>query len=163
VNDMPRLVAGLNAEYVPAQWDGKDTSGIRCVGTTVLVLMDVCAETNTGGIILPPDVVEKHTAGSERGVLIAFGNGAFLLNEDMSQWSGPKPVPGDRVYIEKYAGKQIKGIDGKVYRLMSYQCIGAIYKSEADLKAEASAAPAVTPAKKIETAKKANKGAKRGR
>lgn len=158
--DLPKLVAGLNAEYVPAHWDGKDTSGIRCVGTTVLVLMDVCSDKTSGGIVLPPEVIEKFTAGSERGVLIAFGNGAFLLNEDMSQWSGPKPVPGDRVYIEKYAGKQIKGIDGAVYRLMSYQNIGAIYKSEADLKSEAVAS---APARKSATAKKASKGAKRAR
>ncbi len=132
MSGMPKLVQGLNAEYIPAHWDGTDTSGIRCVGTTVLVLMDACAEQNSGGILLPLDVVEKLTAGSERGVLVAIGNGAFLLNEDMSAWSGPRPVPGDRVYIEKYAGKQIKGLDGKVYRLMSYQNIGAIYEAPKD-------------------------------
>lgn len=131
---MPKLVQGLNAEYIPAKWDGTDTSGIRCVGTTILVLMDQCAEKNSGGIILPIDLVEKFTAGSERGVLVALGNGAFLLNEDMSAWSGPKPQPGDRVYIEKYSGKLIKGLDGQTYRLMSYQNVGAIYEPQPDQK-----------------------------
>lgn len=134
MEERPRLVSGLNAEYIPATWDGKDTSGIRCVGTTVLVLMDTCSPINTGGIHLPPEVIEKYTTGAETGVLVKCGGGSFLLNEDMTPWSGEKPEPGARVYIEKYAGKQIKGLDGKVYRLMTYNAIGAVYDIPAEKK-----------------------------
>lgn len=134
MTERPALIQGLNAEYIPATWDGKDTSGIRCVGTTVLVLMDTCAPVNTGSITLPDDIVERFTMGSESGVLAKVSEGAFLTNEDGSPWSGERPVPGDRVYCEKYAGKQIRGADGRTYRLMDYKAIGAIYEAPAERK-----------------------------
>lgn len=146
--DTPQLVQGVNAEFIPTIWDGKDSSGIRCVGTTVLVLMDACSPRSSGGIEFPADIVEKFTFASERGVLAVIGDGAFLLNEDMSAWSGPRPIPGDRVYIEKFAGKQIRGVDGKVYRLMSYQNIGAIYKTKAEMEALNPAPPVPKKGKK---------------
>ncbi len=127
VQPLPTLVRSLHAEFVPAHWDGMDTSGIRVVGKCVLVLVDECAETTSGGIMLTPDAVEKLSAGCETGRLVAVSDGAFLLNEDMTPWSGYKPRPGDRVYIEKYAGKLVRGTDGRKYRLMDYGNIGAVY------------------------------------
>jgi chaperonin GroES len=127
---LTKLVQGLHAEFVPAQWDGHDTSGVRVVGKTVLVLMDEVGEVRDSGIQLPIDYRERMNAGCETGVLVAVSLGAFLLNEDMTPWTGEKPKPGDRVYIEKYAGKQVRGRDGKVYRLMDYGSIGATYESE---------------------------------
>ena len=127
---LTRLVQGLKAEYTPAQWDGKDTSGVRVVGKTVLVLMDEVAEVRESGIELPVDYRERMNASCETGVLVAVSPGAFLLNEDMTPWIGEKPKPGDRVYIEKYAGKQIRGRDSLIYRLMDYGCIGATYEPD---------------------------------
>ncbi len=127
VQPLPTVVRSLHAEFIPAQWNGYDTSGIRVVGKCVLVLVDECAEVTSGGIHLTPDAVEKLSAGCETGRLVAVSAGAFLLNEDMTPWSGEKPKPGDRVYIEKYAGKMVRGVDGRKYRLMDYNCIGAIY------------------------------------
>jgi co-chaperonin GroES (HSP10) len=124
------LIKGLHADYTPAKWDGQNTSGVRVVGKTVLVLMDECSPTSTGGVSLPEDVVEKMSMAAETGVLVAVSPGAFLLNEDMTPWTGEKPRAGDRVYIEKYAGKQIKGRDGKTYRIMDYGSIGATYEAE---------------------------------
>ena len=123
------LIKGLHADYIPAKWDGNDTSGVRVVGKTVLVLMDECSSTTKGGIEIPADVVEKMSMAAETGVLDAVSPGAFLLNEDMTPWTGEKPCAGDRVYIEKYAGKQIKGRDGKTYRIMDYGSIGATYEA----------------------------------
>ena len=125
----PKLIKGLQAEYVPAQWSGQDTSGIRVVGKTVLVLMDECAATSSGGIALPDDLIERMSMAAESGVLVAVSPGAFLLNEDMSPWTGEKPKAGDRVYIEKYAGKQVRGRDHKTYRIMDYGSIGATYEA----------------------------------
>jgi chaperonin GroES len=122
------MVQNLNAEFVPSDWSGVDTSGIRVVGKCVLVLVDECAPVTSGGIHLTPDMIEKFSAGCETGRLVAVSAGAFLLNEDMTPWSGLKPRPGDRVYIEKYAGKMIRGSDGKRYRIMDYSCIGAVYE-----------------------------------
>ena len=126
----PRLIKGVQAEYVPAKWSGQNTSGVRVVGKTVLVLMDECSQTTTGGIALPDDLIERMSLAAESGVLVATSPGAFLLNEDMTPWTGDKPKPGDRVYIEKYAGKQVKGRDGKMYRIMDYNAIGATYEPE---------------------------------
>ena len=131
----PRLIKGTQAEYVPAKWSGEDTSGIRVVGKTVLVLMDECAAESSGGVALPGDLIERMSMASESGVLVAVSAGAFLLNEDMTPWIGEKPKPGDRVYIEKYAGKQVKGRDGKTYRIMDYGSIGATYEADAEQKA----------------------------
>lgn len=129
MSDKPTLIKGLNAEYTPATWNGKDTSGIRCVGTTLVVLMDECAPKTTGGIELPADMIEKFTMASESGIIVKVSDGAFLLNEDCTPWSGDRPGPGDRVFCERYAGKQIKGRDGLTYRLMDYKAIGAIYEA----------------------------------
>lgn len=126
----PRLIKGLQADYVPAKWNGKDDSGIRVVGKTILVLMDACSAKSSGGIELPEDLIERMSMASESGVLVAVAPGAFLLNEDMTPWIGDKPKPGDRVYIEKYAGKQVKGRDGQTYRIMDYGSVGATYLSE---------------------------------
>lgn len=124
-----KLIKNLQAEYIPAVWSGADTSGIRVVGKTVLVLMDACSGMTTGNIALPPDYVERMSMSSESGVLVAVSPGAFLLNEDMTPWTGEKPKAGDRVYIEKYAGKLVKGRDGKTYRIMDYSSIGAVYET----------------------------------
>ena len=123
----PRLIKNLHADYVPALWSGADTSGIRCIGKTVLVLMDQCSETTTGGISLPPELIERMNAASESGMLVAVAPGAFLLNEDMTPYRGEKPAPGQRVYVDKYAGKLVRGKDGMVYRIRDYTCIGAVY------------------------------------
>lgn len=128
----PRLIKGLHAEYVPAKWSGRDTSAVRVTGKAVLVLPDECSQTTTGGVSLPADLIERMSIAAESGVLIAVSPGAFLLNEDMTPWTGYKPRPGDRVYFEKYAGQMIKGRDGKTYRIMDYGSIGATYEPEAD-------------------------------
>jgi co-chaperonin GroES (HSP10) len=127
-----KLIKGLHADYIPAIWSGKDTSGIRVVGKTILVLMDKCSPTSKGGVSLPEDIVEKMSMAAESGVIVATSPGAFLLNEDMTPWTGEKPKAGDRVYIEKYAGKQVKGRDGETYRIMDYGSVGATYESDAE-------------------------------
>ena len=92
--------------------------------------MDEAASMTSGGVSLPETLIERQSMAAESGVLVAVAAGAFLLNEDMTPWTGEKPKPGDRVYVEKYAGKLVKGRDGKTYRLMDYGCIGATYEPE---------------------------------
>ncbi len=120
-------VKNLQAEFYPAAWNGVDASGIRVVGKAILVLMDECAEVTSGGIHIPSEAIEKFNAGCETGRLVATSPGAFRVYEDMTPWTGTAPKPGDRVYIEKYAGKLVKGKDGRTYRLMDYQSVGAVY------------------------------------
>lgn len=122
------VVKNLQADFEAAPWSGVDTSGIRVVGKAILVLMDECPPVTPAGIRLPSEFLEKINAGCETGRLVAVSPGAFLLNEDMTAWAGEKPKPGDRVYIEKYAGKLVMGKDERKYRLMDYGCVGAIYE-----------------------------------
>lgn len=124
----PKPVSRLNAEYIPARWTGKDTSGIRCVGVYVLVLMDTVAEQTAGGAYLTLDHQERLQMAAESGILVAVGGSAFRLNDDGSEWSGVKPLPGDHIQVEQYAGKQVRGRDGQIYRLMTYGNVGAVYE-----------------------------------
>ena len=124
-----RHINGINVEYRSEQWDGIDKSGIRVVGKCILVLTDKCVK-SAGGVSFDPQKEEQLNAASDTGILVAVAPGAFLLNEDMTPWAGEKPKPGDLVFIEKYAGRQVTGRDGRVYRLMDYGAVGATYEAE---------------------------------
>ena len=123
-------VKGVNADYVSAEWTGKDTSGLECVGTSVLVKMDVATGQTAGKIHLTDDMTWKNTQGAETGLVVGIGESAFKLNLDGSPWAGAKPVPGRRVIIEKFSGVFVRGLDGELYRLMQYGCILATFKDQ---------------------------------
>jgi co-chaperonin GroES (HSP10) len=127
---MKTLINGSDAEYAPAKWDGKNTSGLRVTGKAILVKMDECTGKTIGGTFLPEDFTHKMTMQSVSGVLIAVSEGSFLVNEDFTPWSGYKPKPGDRVHVEQYSGRQIAGKDGHTYRIMDYGCVGGVYEPD---------------------------------
>lgn len=123
----PKLFKTSIAEFEHAKWTGKDTSGLHPLGDKVLVLPDKSAERTSGGVELPVDIVARHTLAAEAGIVVAIGDGAFKWNTDKcTPFEGRKPVPGDRVAIERYSGQLFHGVDGEVYRLMEGHCIGAI-------------------------------------
>lgn len=133
----PELIRGLQAEYKPAEWTGVDRSGVMALGPNVVVLTDECAEI-IGGVHIPLDFVERMNLASEQGVIAQVGKGAFRIYEDGHVWTDYRPEPGDRVYFEKYAGRLVRGLDGKVYRIMDYRSIGAVYgKAAGEAKREA--------------------------
>ena len=123
----PELIKGLQAEYTPAKWTGRDESGIIAIGPHVVVMCDECAEI-IGSIHVPIGYVDRMNLASEQGVIAQVAQGAFRIYEDGHAWTDYRPAPGDRVYFEKYAGRQVRGKDNKVYRLMDYRCIGAVYE-----------------------------------
>lgn len=126
----PKLFKTTLAEFEKAKWTGKDTSGLHPLGDRVLVLPDKSAERTSGGVELPPDVTARHTLAAEAGVVVAVGDGAFTWNSDKATpYLGKKPVPGDRVAIERYSGQLFHGLDGQVYRLMESACIGALIET----------------------------------
>jgi chaperonin GroES len=117
-------------EFVVSAWDGVNHSGYEPLDDKTLVLTDVHAEMTSGQIALPANYVEKQTMAAEHGTVVAVGPAAFRWNDDGTRaWEGNVPQPGDRVYFERYAGQLLKGEDGKLYRLMSQRCIGAIRKT----------------------------------
>lgn len=113
-------------EYWKAEYSGKNESGFSPVGDRVLVLPDQAADVTAGGVMLTPELIERHTLASETGIVIELGEGAFRFCADGSKWSGYKPSPGDHVYMQRYAGQVMYGRDEKFYRLMDSACIAAV-------------------------------------
>lgn len=121
----PRLLKGSQADYEMVDWPGKNTSGLVPFGDYVLVRMDQCASTTTGGVTLPEELIERMNLASESGVIYATGDGAFTRYDDGRPWTGAKPEAGDRVCVERYAGIPQRGRDDGAYRIMGYRNVAA--------------------------------------
>jgi len=126
----PKLFKTSIAEYVPAEWTGKNESGVHPIGDRVLIKPDKAADI-VRGILMPDDITARHSLAAEGGVVVQLGDGAFMWNHDrQTPFHGRKPQPGERVVIEKYAGQLTKGDDGEMYRLMESASIGALITAE---------------------------------
>jgi co-chaperonin GroES (HSP10) len=120
----PKIITDGGQHYDMVEWAGRNTSGIKPFGDRVLVLPDQPA-TKYGSILLPAVEIERAALAAETGVLVASGDGAWYWNSDRTRkYEGTKPVAGDRVYFERYAGAQYRGKDGVVYRLMDDKSVG---------------------------------------
>ena len=114
-------------QYVESAWDGENRSVHEPIGDSVLVLPDKAATKTAGGIELPDSMRETHSLAAESGVIVALGEGAWTWNRDRTRrFEGKKPVVGQRVSFERYAGTEIIGDDGEMYRSMSDGCIHTI-------------------------------------
>jgi co-chaperonin GroES (HSP10) len=111
----PRLIRGLHAEYVRAEWTGRDTSGLRLYGDDILVKIDVCSPATKGGVELPLDMQDKMTQASESGLICAVGPLAY---EQLRKHGGETPQVGERIVFQKFAGNLVMGADGVTYRVM---------------------------------------------
>lgn len=115
-------------DYVAARWDGTNHSGIQPLDDRVLVLMDEHAEQTKGGIIVTSETQARQSMASETGVIVALGEAAFTHSDDgYRMWTTRKPAPGDRVVVERYAGRLVQGADGVEYRLCSQKAIGGLF------------------------------------
>ena len=125
---LPKLLkSSQNHEVTLAEYHGKNESGYQPLGDSVLVAFDRAADTTGGGVHLPQNMIERMDMASESGVIVALGSEAFRWIADRTrEWQGPKPKAGDRVYMERYSGQLLKGIDGATYRLCTDKCIGAV-------------------------------------
>jgi chaperonin GroES len=122
-----RLITGDQREFSMPSWDGTNHSGYQPLDDKVLVLMDEHVELTSGGIVIPQATAERQSMAGETGLVVALGPAAFQWNDDLTRkWVGRSPEPGDRVYIERYAGQLVQGIDGRTYRLKSQRCVGAL-------------------------------------
>ena len=122
----PRLLKFSDVEYVEAEFEGKNRSGYVPFGDRVLVLPDVASD-RVGSIQITQQKQEQQTMSTVTGVIVAIGEGAFEWNSDKSTKAiGRKPVVGDRIFMERFAGQPLHGLDGNLYRVMDDRCIGAI-------------------------------------
>ena len=90
----------------------QNDSGFAPFDTRVLVLPDQVAD-KIGSILLPEVKKEREAWAMTKATLIAVGDNAFIEWGDAAD----RPVPGDRVILAQYAGKQHEGDDGKQYRI----------------------------------------------
>lgn len=137
----PRIIQGLQAQYDRAEYPGSNTSGLRPIGTNVLVLMDSVSQKTAGGILLEPGMIEKMDHASESGVIVQVGAAAFRFYDDGSPWNDVHPQPGDRVYTERYAGRECRGQDGRTYRMMTYTCIAGLEDAPVPVQVQAPTKP----------------------
>lgn len=121
------LITTPLAQYEPAQWNGKNESGIKPIGDRVLVLPDKAPLKSTGGVIFTDQKQDIDGEAAETGVLIGIGEAAWKWNSDRTRpYDGTRPVIGQRIWFERYAGSKQYGKDGVAYRLMDDKCIGAV-------------------------------------
>jgi co-chaperonin GroES (HSP10) len=109
-----------------------NASGCEPIGTKILVMTDwVDANTASGLITMPADVVERMSLAVTQGTIVAVGGAAFTdwPNSDRA-WPGLVPKAGDRVEIAKYAGLLIEGSDGRHYRLCQDTDVAGIKTQE---------------------------------
>lgn len=113
----PRFI-GIQAEYAPAIYDPEtgNTSGLTPYGPNILVRMDVCLTVTKGGVHIVDDIAERMTEASVTGAVFAIGPDAFAGLHD-------KPLLGQRIYIDKYAGIKTRGQDGELYRVVDEKCV----------------------------------------
>lgn len=129
-----RIVPRMQGDYVTATWDGTNPSGVEPIGKNVLVRMDAFVSKFAGGKLqFLDEQVERMNLGAESGTIYAIGDQAFKHNTDHTTNTGIKPVAGDRVYCEKYSGREVMGDDGVKYRLMADNCIAGLYRGSSPI------------------------------
>lgn len=122
----PKILRTMDADYIKGEFAGNH-SGYTPIGDRVLIKVDESAEKTSGGIVLPDETVYKMTMASETGVIVDMGDAAFKWTFDRTrEWYGYRPKVGDRVYIERYAGRVIKGKDNTMYRVLDDKCCAAV-------------------------------------
>jgi co-chaperonin GroES (HSP10) len=90
--------------------------GIRPCEYFVLVLPDKVEEKTAGGIIIPEKTRDMERGAQVRGTLVAVGPLSFSY-DDFPE-GGVRPELGSHVTYTRYAGSEVKGKDGALYRLM---------------------------------------------
>lgn len=128
----PKVLPNRPQQYLPAVWNGKNTSGCIPIGEKILVKPDIAVSQSAGGVLMPDDFKERMQLSTQSGVIVSIGDDAFTWNADRSRpFNGYKPKIGDRVYYERYAGAIVNGDDGHDYRLIEDKQIGAIIEVKA--------------------------------
>jgi chaperonin GroES len=95
-----------------------NTSGFEPLDLRVLILPDPAEKVTAGGIIIPEVHAERKQMAMTFGTLVAVGENAW--EEAVSRSPAfRRPMPGDRIVFAKYGGIEIKGRDGREYRLMN--------------------------------------------
>ena len=120
----------LNSESIQFQkkiWSKKNESGCRPIGDMVLVLIDEPVAKSEGGIIIPDAVLAIRQLTAETGTIVDMGGGSFYWNSERSrEFLGEAPKVGDHIIFSRYAGRELNGNDGNMYRLILDKEVGGV-------------------------------------
>lgn len=120
----------LNSESIQFQkkpWNKTNESGCRPIGDMVLVLIDEPVAKSEGGIIIPEAVLAIRQMTAETGTIVAMGGGAFHWNSERSrEFIGAAPMVGEHIIFSRYAGRELNGNDGQMYRLILDKEVGGV-------------------------------------
>jgi co-chaperonin GroES (HSP10) len=105
----------------------KNESGIKPVEYKVLVKLDEIEEKTSGGIYRPGQTIDKERRAQVKGTIVDLGCMAF---EDWNDHDRRTLEPGLRVYVAKYSGLPVEGVDGEEYQLVQDKDIAAIIVKE---------------------------------
>ena len=101
--------------------------GLRPMGYTVLVALDVIEERTLGGIIIPEKHREREDGASERGRVVDVSPMAFQGGD----WEAASPAkPGDTVLFQRYAGTEFEGADKRKYRIIADADLKGIFDGD---------------------------------
>lgn len=97
-----------------------NTSGIKPVGVSILILPDAVEQKTESGIVLATDTqLERQQLRQTDGVVIEIAENAYYDEK-------PRCKVGDRVIMAAYAGMVREGLDNKSYRLIKDNDVVAI-------------------------------------
>ena len=97
-----------------------NSSGIKPVGVSILILPDSVEQKTASGIVLATDTqLEREQLRQTDGVVIEIAANAYYDEK-------PRCKVGDRVIMAAYAGMVRKGLDDKSYRLIKDNDVVAI-------------------------------------
>jgi co-chaperonin GroES (HSP10) len=99
-------------------------SGIMPIGYVVIVKMDKESERSRGGLFIPRSAVESKQYEVTKATLVEISPDAFKNPE----WVNP-PRVGERVLINKYAGKDLERND-QIWRPINDQEIKGVLTDE---------------------------------
>ena len=98
----------------------KNPSKLNPVEYKILIKPEDIETVTKGGIIIPLTSADKLKMEQVIATIIAIGGNAF---EDFKK---PVPKVGDKVYVAKFAGYEVRGADKVKYRLVNDKDVAAV-------------------------------------
>lgn len=98
----------------------KNPSKINPVEYKILIKPDEVEKVTKGGIIIPLSAKDKKKMEQVLATIIAVGGNAF---EDFKD---PIPKVGDKVYVAKFAGFEVRGADREGYKIVNDKDVAAV-------------------------------------
>lgn len=128
MNAAARMLQAEHANYIEAEWSGKNDSLEHPIGNQIIVKVDEVSETvgRAGVILASSTTVQTNAKAVITGVIVAMGAEAFTFAQDrLTPWKGRKPQIGDRITFKRYAGEAFQ--DGRPYQYMSDHDVRGIH------------------------------------